>query len=308
MKITILGGAGFIGTNLAKELAKTDKVTIIDKNDSYFTTLRNMNLPLNYQVFPYHLDSDFDVQLKGTDVLYHLASTNIPGDSNRNIAAELEANVTVTAKLFDACIRQGVKKVVFISSGGAVYGKTSVCPIPEDTVTNPITSYGVQKLTIEKLLYLYHYQAGLDYNIIRLANPYGPYQRPNGRLGVISTFIYKAMTDGKLEVYGDGSVVRDFIYIDDAVKGIIRIANGKSKYRLFNLGTGKGTSVNQVIDIIKKIVRNDIIVDYIAGRSVDVPVNYLDISRYENEYGSLNPISLEDGVRKTAEFYKGISL
>ena len=304
MKIALIGGAGFIGTNLAIHLSKTDEVTVIDREEKYFKTLKSLNLPISYLVAPFELTADFDSQIAGQDIVYHLASTVIPGNSNQDIGTELESNVIVTCKLLDACVRQNVKKVVFISSGGAIYGKKGICPIKEDTVTYPITSYGVQKLTIEKLLYLYRYQKGLDYRIIRLANPYGPYQRPNGKLGVVTTFVYKALTSGRLEVYGDGSVVRDFIYIEDAVRGIQKIVNGENDIRVFNLGSGRGTSVNQVIDAIKKTVRSDLSVSYIAGRATDVPMNYLDISRYERIFGRLDPIELEDGIKLTAQFMK----
>ncbi|XOQ56660.1 MAG: Epimerase domain-containing protein [Lactobacillus delbrueckii] len=254
------------------------------------------------------MDSDFDSEVENQDIAYHLASTVFPGDSNKNIPAELNSNIVVTAKLLDACVKPNVKKVVFLSSGGAVSGKKGTCPIVEDTVTYPISSYGVEKLTIEKLLYLYRYQNGLDYRIIRLANPYGPYQRPNGRLGVVTTFIYKALTDGLLEVYGDGTAVRDFIYIEDAVRGILNIVNGESELRIFNLGLGKGTSVNQVIDTIKTTIRKDLIVEHIASRSTDVPINFLDISRYEKNYDELNPLNLEDGIRKIAQFMKDTNM
>lgn len=311
MRITLIGGAGFIGTNLAIALSKDpdNKLTIIDREDFFFDTLRALNLPnVKFKVASFSMDSDFDSEVENQDIVYHLASTVFPGDSNKNIPAELNSNIVVTAKLLDACVKQNVKKVVFLSSGGAVYGKKGTCPIVEDTVTYPISSYGIEKLTIEKLLYLYRYQNGLDYRIIRLANPYGPYQRPNGRLGVVTTFIYKALTDGLLEVYGDGTAVRDFIYIEDAVRGIFNIVNGESELRIFNLGSGKGTSVNQVIDTIKTTIRKDLIVEHIASRSTDVPINYLDISRYEKNYGELNPLNLEDGIRKTAQFMKDTNM
>ncbi|APP03578.1 NAD-dependent epimerase/dehydratase family protein [Lactobacillus delbrueckii] len=307
MKSVIIGGAGFIGTNLAIHLARETEgqITIIDREDYYFDTLKSLNLPrITYKAAPFSMDADFDEQVKGQDVVYHLASTVIPGTSNQNVPAELEANIIVTAKLLDACVRQEVKKVVFISSGGAVYGKKGTCPIPEDTVTYPISSYGIQKLAIEKLLYLYHYQENLDYRVIRLANPYGPYQRPNGKLGVVTTFVYKALTDGKLVVYGDGSVVRDFIYIEDAVRAINKIVNGNSDLRIFNLGSGRGTSVNELISDIKESIASELEVEHIATRAADVLVNYLDISRYEANYGKLNPVSLKDGILKTAQFMK----
>ena len=307
MNIAIIGGAGFIGVNLAIRLSSfpDNRITVVDRDESFFEPLRKLNLSnVAFLVGSFDNDTDFDRQVKGQDVIYHLASTTIPGTSNQHIPEELDSNVTVTARLFDACVKQKVKKVIFISSGGTVYGKKGKCPIEENMVTYPISSYGIQKLAIEKMLYLYRYQFGLDYRIIRLANPYGPYQRPNGRLGVVTTFIYKAMTDGRLEVYGDGTVVRDFIYIDDAVKGIINIADGDCEYRVFNLGSGKGTSVNQVIDSIKKIVRDDISVEYESSRASDVPENYLDISRYEKYYGKLDPMSLEEGIKRTMDFLK----
>ena len=304
MKIVLLGGGGFIGTNLAIHLIEQgNRLTIYEQSEEYFTTLKSLSLPNTiFRVGSFNIDTDFDAQVKGHDIVYHLVSTIIPGNSNKSIINELEANIIVTAKLLDACVRQKVKQVVFISSGGAVYGRNVTCPIKEEEQTNPISSYGLEKLTIEKLLYLYHYQYGLDYRVIRLANPYGPYQRPNGRLGVVTTFIYKAITNQVLEVFGDGSIVRDFIYIDDAVKAINNIVMHTSDERLFNVGSGRGTSVNNVIDYIKKSVNKDLQVEYIASRVTDVPINYLDISKYENMYGKLVNVNFSEGIRKTAKF------
>ena len=163
-------------------------------------------------------NTDFEKLVEGQEEVYHLLSTTVPSTSNQMIETELRENVLLTVKLLEACVNQGVKKIVFFSSGGTVYGKESACPLNEDTPTNPITSYGIQKITIEKLLYLYSYIYGIDYRIIRLANPYGPYQKPNGVLGAVTTFTYKAIKGEEIQVYGDGSVVRDFIYIEDAIR------------------------------------------------------------------------------------------
>ena len=308
MNIGIIGGAGFIGTNLALELSKdsNNQIIVIDKEQSYFNTLRSKKIPnISFLCAPFSFEADFNKQINNMDIVYHLASTNIPGTSNQKIPEELQANVFTTAKLLDACVRNEIKEVIFLSSGGAVYGQLNICPISEDNVNFPITSYGVQKLTIEKLFYLYYFQFGLDYRIIRLANPYGPYQRPNGKLGVVTTFVYKALTDGKLNVFGDGKIVRDFIYIQDAIKGILQISNKESEFKLYNLGSGKGASVNEVINTIKKVIRNDIDIIYNStNRSTDVKENYLDISRYESQFGKLNPITLEQGILKTADFLK----
>lgn len=307
MNIVILGAAGFIGTNLALELIKqnTDNITLVDKSRDYFCNkklLESKNTVIKESDFlP---ESDFDELVKGQDIVYHLVSTCVPTNSNQHIPQDLMMNVVLSSYLLEACVRQNVKKVVFISSGGTVYGKEKGCPLSEDTATNPISSYGIQKVTIEKLLYLYRYMYNLDYRVIRLANPYGPYQRPNGVLGAVTTFTYKALMGDEINVYGDGSVVRDYIYIDDAIRGILNIVNGESKHRTFNLGCGYGTSINELLEVIKKSLKLDMNVVYKPGRKVDVPVNYLDISRYEEEYGSLNPVSLEDGIKMTAEFMR----
>ena len=307
MKILLLGAAGFIGTNLTIELAKKteDEITLVDRSKAFFKPIVSMDLK-NVHILEADLtvDMDFDSILKDQEVVYHLVSTTVPTTSNQHISQELVSNVIFSANLFEACIRCGVKKVVFVSSGGTVYGKEVDCPLKEKTATNPISSYGVQKITIEKLLYLYRYMYGLDYRIIRLANPYGPYQRPNGVLGAVTTFTYKALKGDEITVYGDGSLVRDFIYIDDAIRAIMKIVNGENKHRTFNLGCGYGTSIKQVLETIEKALGIKLNVSYLEGRKVDVPVNYLDISRYEKYYGALNPISLEDGIRKTADFMK----
>lgn len=307
MNIILLGAAGFIGTNLTLKLAqdKDNKITLVDVKKEYFSNIKDSEM-LNVEIkeSTFNVDADFEELLLGQQVVYHLVSTTVPTTCNQHISQELIANVVATAKLLDACVSCGVEKVVFISSGGTVYGKEVTCPLKENTVTNPISSYGIQKVTIEKLLYLYQYMYGLDYCVIRLANPYGPYQRPNGVLGAVTTFTYKALKGEKIYVYGDGSVIRDFIYIEDAMKGIINIATGNNKHRTFNLGCGYGTSIKQVLDTIQKALDVKLNIIYKPGRKVDVPVNYLDITRYEGSYGKLDPVTLHDGIIKTAEFMR----
>ena len=307
MKIALFGGAGFIGVNLARALAARGghDITVIDAREEFFEPLRKMELPgVHFDVSEFPAETDFDRLLRGVDVVYHLVSTTNPSTSNHGISHELEANVVATSRFLESCVRTGVGRVIFISSGGTVYGKEQSCPLHEDTPTYPISSYGIQKITIEKLLYLYHYLHGLDYRVVRLANPYGPYQRPNGVLGAVVTFTYKALKNEEIIVYGDGSVVRDFIYIDDAVRGILQIAEGESPHQIFNLGCGYGTSIHDVLLEIEKALDISLNITYKEGRKVDVPVNYLDISRYEQYYGSLDPIPLREGILKTAQFMK----
>lgn len=306
MNILIWGAAGFIGTNLTIKLLQDPEniLTLVDCKKEYFSDIKELDDRVRIIESDFSMDTNFDSIVNGIDVVYHLMSSTVPTTSNQQISEELMANVVVTSKLLEACIASKVKKLVFISSGGTVYGKDVMCPIKEETPTNPITSYGVQKLAIEKLLYLYRYMHGLDYRVIRLANPYGPYQRPNGILGAVTTFTYKALMEEVIDVYGDGSVIRDYIYIEDAIEAIIKIVQGDSEHRIFNLGSGYGTSVSQLLKQVELALEMNMQINYLPGRSVDVPINYLDISRYENAYGKLNPTSLNDGIRKTAEFLK----
>lgn len=306
MNICLLGGAGFIGTNLSIALAQQmNNITIVSDDLSNCSHIQKQQLKnISCIESTLTVDTRFEDILKGNDVVYHLISSTVPTTSNQHISQELISNVVFTSNLLDACVRSGVKKVVFLSSGGTVYGKEVKCPIKEEDSTQPISSYGVQKITIEKLLYLYNYLYGLDYRIVRLGNPYGPYQRPNGILGAVTTFVYKTLRHEPITVYGDGLVIRDYIYIDDAVRGIINIADGKDEHKIFNLGCGYGTSIAELLQCIQETLKIGAEIQYTESRKVDVPVNYLDIGRYEEAYGKLNPIPLNVGIEKTADYLK----
>ncbi len=307
MNIIILGTAGFIGTNLAIKLApnKLDTITLVDTNKDFFTDILKFEFQ-NVKIIeaPLSASDDLECLLKGQDIVYHLVSTTAPTTSNQYISQEIMDNVIFSANLLEACVKCSVKEIVFISSGGTVYGKDAACPIKEESPTYPISAYGVQKLTTEKLLYLYNYLYGLDYRIIRLANPYGPYQRPNGKLGAVTTFTYKALRNEEIVVFGDGSVIRDYIYIDDAVEALVKIANSNIDHYIYNVGCGFGLSINQVLECIKQTLGTDVKVTYKEARQVDVPVNYLDISRYEEDFGKLNAIKLSKGIALTSDFLK----
>lgn len=305
MNIIILGAAGFIGTNLAVELSKDkrNRITLVDRNKKNLD--RAVYLCKNsVMVQERHLisQSDFEAVLKGQDVLYHLLSSTVPATSNRQIPKEIKDNVESMSELLEACVKCHLKRIVFLSSGGTVYGVENVCPLKEEMETYPINSYGVQKVMNEKLLYLYQYMHGLDYKIVRLANPFGPYQKLDGIQGVVTTFIYKALKKEDIFIYGDGSVVRDYIYIDDAVRAVINIANGNVKERVFNVGSGKGISIHQLLKIIEDVLKTTLHRRYLQGRIVDVQVNFLDISKYESTFGKIIKVSLKDGIQRTANF------
>lgn len=306
MRILVLGAAGFIGTNLCQHLCE-DKDNFVIAYDCSMPALERLKNTISTENIRYvdghfEINDDYVTLTRDVDVVYHLISTVVPGTCNQGIAEEFMSNTVVTVKLLDACVMNKVKKIVFLSSGGTVYGKITEVPIKEDTPLNPISSYGIQKLTIEKLLYLYHYLHKLDYRIVRLANPYGKYQNPNGVQGVVTTFVYKAINNEPVRLYGDGSVVRDYIYVEDAVKAITQIAAYEGEQKIFNVGTGVGYSVKEIITAIEQTLQLKMDIDYQPGRAVDVPVNILDISRYANEIGAMQYISLEEGILKTRDY------
>ncbi|MBQ7840611.1 MAG: NAD-dependent epimerase/dehydratase family protein [Lachnospiraceae bacterium] len=311
-RILILGAAGFIGTNLTlRLLEEKERLLLFDRPDAVYPAKVQKAIRDGKAG---RIDGSFSEpnaegwltlipQLFEVDTVYHLISTTCPTNSNQDVAVEMEENLIATVRFLDACVKAGVKKVVFLSSGGTVYGKehTGICREEEEAF--PITSYGVQKLAIEKMLYLYHEMYGLDYRIVRLSNPYGPYQRPNGVQGVVTTFTWKALNGQPIEIYGDGSVVRDYIYISDAIDGILKIARGEKKNRLYNLGRGEGRSVADVVEAITKVLGKRPEVIYRPTRPVDVPVNVLDISRFKEDFGTFEPVSLQTGIRRLLDFF-----
>lgn len=304
MKVIIFGASSFIGKNLIKALHNKYKLKLVMADSRYcadiFSEIEEKNIHIIETKFMPSIN--FDAILEEKDMVIHLASSTNPTTSNKNISDEIFANVLTSAKLFDSCVRKKVKKVIFISSGGTVYGKGVKCPITENAQTNPINSYGLQKLSIEKMLYVYNQSFNLDYNILRLSNPYGPYQRPNGQLGVITTFLYNAIHNMDIHVYGDGSVIRDFLYIDDAVRVIKLIMENECKHRIYNIGSGYGTSINDIVQVIKNEMSGKLTVKYGQIRTVDVPENFLNVNRFENEFGTISLVSLADGISLTRHF------
>lgn len=308
MNVLILGAAGFIGKNLIRELLETteDSLILYDVRECDYESFISSKYRGRYQAICDNFTecSDFSAITEGVAVVYHLISTTLPNTPMELVTKGITDNVVVTSRLLDACVKNGVKKIVFLSSGGTVYGIGNTPPFAEESMTNPISAYGLQKLSIEKMLYLYNYTFGMDYSIIRLSNPFGPYQRPNGVQGVVTTFVYNALHDMPIHVYGDGKVVRDYIYIDDAIRAIKNISGYVGEYKLFNVGSGVGTSIQGVIQVIEDVMNKKLEVHYEKGRKADVPVNILDISRYESHFGRLIYDTLESGIRKTITFFQ----
>ena len=300
MKCVILGGGGFIGSHLSNALlAHGYAVRIFDRpnllRESPFAAFADCEW----------IEGDFlnrdDVSkaITGCQVVFHLVSTTLPKGSNDNPLYDLESNVTSTLNMLDLAAETGVRKVIFASSGGTIYGIPLETPIREMHPTDPICAYGIGKLAIEKYLHLYYLQHGLDYCILRMANPYGEGQRPTSSQGAVAVFLDRASKNKAIEIWGDGTVIRDYVYIGDVAEAFVKAMRYSGEHRIFNIGCGQGSSLHDLISNIEAVIRRPIARTHLPGRTCDVPTNVLDISRASKFLNWQPTTSFKDGLTRT---------
>ena len=299
----IYGGGGFIGSHLCENLlSRGYNVTIFDKLNFSQKNLANVIDQIKVIEGDFNNERDIERSLDDIDYVYHLVSSTLPSSSNENPIYDAETNLVSSLRLLNECKNNKIKKLVFISSGGTVYGIPEEVPVKETHPINPIVSYGIIKRTIEKYLYMYYKLYGLDYYIFRLSNPYGERQNPMAAQGAIPVFIYNMLNKEPIEIWGDGSVTRDYIYIKDAVDVIAKSISIKSDNKTFNVSTAKGYSLNDIIKIIEEVSGLKANVNYTSGRGIDVPVNVLDNSLAMKTFDWLPDTDIKDGIRNTYEF------
>jgi UDP-glucose 4-epimerase len=301
----VLGGAGFIGSHVAQALAQQGHgVKVFDR--PHVDRLPLFARDKGFQVFTgdFLNPQSLSPALRGTEVVFHLVSTTLPKNSNDNPMYDVETNVLGSLRLIALCREHAVRKVVFISSGGTVYGVPKSLPIAEDHPTEPISSYGIHKLAVEKYLQLAHRLHGLDYCIVRPGNLYGPRQRLDTAQGAVAVFLDRALRGQPIQIWGDGAVVRDYVYVGDAVEAILKAARFEGEPRLFNIGSGIGVSLNELVAEIRKLIGLEIKVEHSAARTVDVPVNVLDCTRARRHLGWKASTPLNEGLRKTCEWLR----
>lgn len=305
MRCLVLGGGGFIGLNLCEALlAAGHGVRVFERPR---LTLDGGGTPSAVSALPgaEWVEGDFanvaDVRpaLDGIEVVYHLICTTLPRPSNENPVYDIETNLVSTVGMLEAARTCGVRKIVFVSSGGTIYGIPHTLPIPEDHPTAPICSYGITKLAVERYLHLYHHLHGLDYCVLRAANPYGEHQRPTAPQGVISVFLHRALHDEPIEIWGDGRVVRDYVYIGDMVRALLQAMHPTGDARTFNIGSGHGLTLHEVVEAIEAVVGHQVPRTMKPARPVDVPANILDISRARAVLGWEPHVALADGIART---------
>lgn len=302
MKCVVIGGGGFIGSHLCEALlAGGHEVRAFDRPEARFL-LEVERAGANVITGNFLNQVDIGKVLTDCEVVYHLVSATVPQTSNENPTFDVEANILGTLRLLNAAKEAHVKKIVFASSGGTVYGIPKEIPIKEGHPTNPTSSYGITKLTIEKYLYLYSTLHGLSYCILRIANAYGERQPIMGTQGVVGIFLDKALHNSEITVWGDGSIMRDYTYIGDIVNAFVKAGTYEGEPRIFNIGAGQGHSVNDIINIIEQVIQRPLGINYVSGRTFDIPVNILDISRAKMYLHWQPTVGILEGISRTIEW------
>ena len=291
----ILGGAGFLGIHLCKNLAARGyAIRLYNKACPRLKVIRAEYPHIEIVEGIFSDKENFDALLEGIDIVFHLVSTTKP--ANKDVFYDIKSNVLPSIRLLDACARQSVKKFIYFSSGGTIYGIPRYIPIDEGHRTEPISAYGIHKLTVEKCIEYYGRIYGLNYNILRISNPYGEGQELTSGQGVIAVFLAKGILDLPIELWGDGSVVRDYIFVQDVIDACLRIIKYDGNEKIFNIGTGIGYSLTEILYQIKQRLERNLEIRYLPARLQDVPVNILDISLAKKELGWSPMIAMQDGL------------
>lgn len=304
MIATVFGGNGFIGSRLVSRLLGLGHtVRIFDRSVS--EELRSAwGEKLQIVTGDFSTEPDFHRVLEGSEVVFHLISTTLPNSSNNDPTADVMGNLVPTLRLLEQMQRTGVRRIVFPSSGGTVYGEAARLPIDEQHPTNPIVSYGVVKLAIEKYLAIYRRSFSLSPVCLRISNPYGPGFRTNSPQGAIGAFLNKALHDQPIELWGTGDVLRDYLYIEDLIDALVLSMGYEGEVSTFNISTGIGTSLLEVIDHIEAVTGKQLLIHKNPGRSFDVQSNFLSNALAAEKLGWHPKTTLRHGIELTANWLR----
>ena len=296
----VTGGAGFIGSHMVDRLLKEDyRVVIVD--DLTSGKLKNLNHQATFHHMSINQPSLMDViNREKPDVVFHMAAQSSVSVSIKNPILDNEVNVMGTLRLLEAARRAGVEKIIYSSTGGALYGDPEVVPCPDDAPVAPISPYGMSKYMAEQYFDYYYRQYRVNYTTLRYGNVYGPRQDPAGEAGVIAIFISSMLAGKRPRIFGDGNQARDFVSVDDVVE-----ANMAAIYRgtrcAMNIATGELVSVNQLYDMLREITGFRWEAEHGPARTGDVYRISLDWARASEELGWRPQTSLADGLAKTVD-------
>jgi len=307
MQAVVVGASGFIGSHLVDGLlAAGYRVKALARHlPGLISPVAQANPALTLS--PLSMGDGLALQeaMEGADLVFHLASGSLPQSSNRDPQADVQVNLLGALRVLEAARLAQVQRLVMVSSGGTVYGVPQQVPIPETHPTEPTCSYGITKLAIEKYVALYRQLHGLDGVVLRVANPYGERQRLDATQGVVPVFLGKALRGEPLQIWGDGSTVRDFLHISDVVAALLAAARYPGEERLFNVGSGEGLSLNQLVDLLGSELQRPLAVEYLPARGFDVPTNVLCIERARQQLGWSPQVPVAEGLHRLCASLNG---
>lgn len=304
-QIIVSGGAGFVGSNLLPKLIeKNYQVTVIDNLSS---GLRK-NIPNGVTFFKKDIrETELLSLLKGKsfDAAIHLAAQIDVRTSIADPAKDAHINIIGTLNFLNLCKKLGVGRIIFASSGGAIYGESGNEPSREDTLPNPMNPYGISKLTSERHLLFYRQRYGIPFFSLRFSNIYGPGQGIKGEAGVVAVFCRKLLSGGRPVVFGDGLQTRDFVFVDDAVESFVAaLSANPEKSGVYNISTGAETNIKQSFEILKKISKSKKAAIYAAARNGEQIRSCLDYSKAKKHLFWQPKHDIEKGLKITFDWFK----
>jgi UDP-glucose 4-epimerase len=303
MKILVTGGAGFIGSNVVDGFIREGhQVTVVDN----LSTGTESNVNKKAQLFKVDIRSmviDKIFEKMKPEVLCHHAAQIDVRKSTTDPIFDADVNIIGSLNLLNACVKHKIKKVIFASTGGAIYGEQDYFPADEKHPANPLSPYGVAKLTIEKYLHFYQHTHGINFIALRYANVYGPRQNPLGEAGVVAIFTEKLLTNKEAIINGDGTQTRDFVFVQDVVKSNL-LALNYPKSDIFNIGTGIETDINTIFRVLKEKTGSKQKEIHGPAMPGEQQRSVLECSKAEKLLGWKPKYNLEEGIAKTVEFYQ----
>lgn len=304
MKVLVTGGAGFIGSHIADRFLEAGhEVVVLDD----LSTGHVEHLPAKARFYQMDLSSpwlDELFRIERPDAVAHQAAQASVRISVDDPVFDATVNVAGTVALLQASVRHGVRRFLFASTGGAIYGDTEAIPTPEDAPALPVSPYGAAKLTAEVYLRTFHALHGLPYAALRYANVYGPRQDPHGEAGVVAIFSQRLLAGEIARINGDGKQTRDFVYVGDVAAANL-LALTSDAVGSFNVGTGVETDINWIFEIIKRLSGSGQAEEHAPAKAGEQRRSVVDSSKIAKVMGWQPRTGLEEGLRQTVQYFRG---
>ncbi|HEU5222602.1 MAG TPA: NAD-dependent epimerase/dehydratase family protein [Candidatus Lumbricidophila sp.] len=302
-RVAVIGANGFIGSHLVDALSGAGhQVRAFDRYSSRQPTFLARDTEIVRGEFLSR--ADLDSVVEGMDYVFHFLSTTTPATAAADPTLDVRTNLAQTIELLEACVHAGVRRVFYASTGGAIYGNQEQLRFRESDPTYPVSPYAIGKLAVEHYLRFFSVVHGLPSTVFRISNPYGTRQHPYGQQGLIPIAIGKILRGEPVVQLGDGSMVRDYLYVEDLVGMILSAVDREPKFDVYNLGSGEGYTVTDVLNALRDVSGIDFEIDVRPVPPTFVDHVVLDVDRFTGEFDSRATTSLVSGIRATFDHMK----